>query len=191
METEPMTYQTVAESDAAEERRRRRQEAREEAREIEQSGAETVTSNMSGSAPENETPEPVSSRAGTIHHDWPVAEPPKEPTWRQRIEMRAKGEEPPALEPVKPSAFTLVGTLPTGNVSRAPQIPRVRTQLIDFAKVNIGQWIHYEKSTEDPFKSVDTFGGQVRRGQGGFGPHFEAAVRSKQLYIRYVGEQPE
>lgn len=182
-----MSYQTVAESDAAEERRRRREQAREEARDIEQAAAEPIASHLSGSAPENEAPELASSRPGTIRHNCP----PKEPTWRQRIEMRAKGEEPPVPEPVKPSAFTLVGSLPTGNVSRAPQIPRVRTQLIDFAKANIGQWIHYEKSTEDPFKSVDTFGGQVRRGQGGFGPGFEAAVRSKRLYIRYVGEQPE
>ena len=162
-----MMYQTVAESDAAEERRRRR----EEAREIERScGTEPVATNAA---------QPTASL--------------KDPSWRERLDMRGRGEdlESTLIESPKPTAFTLVGELPTGNVSRAPQIPRVRTQLIEFAKQNTGQWIHYEKSTADPFKSVDTFGGQVRRGQGGFGPGFEAAVRSKRLYVRYVGEQTE
>ncbi|NHP18660.1 hypothetical protein G8767_34785 [Rhodococcus sp. IC4_135] len=180
-----MMYQTVEESDAAEERRRRREEAREEAREIEQPG-EPLTRNDSGISTTvlASLTELSTQRPG-------LAELTQRPGWRERLEMRAKGEEPVAAELAKASAFTLVGTLPTGNVSRAPQIPRVRTQLIEFAKQNVGQWIHYEKSTEDPFKSVDTFGGQVRRGQGGFGPGFEAAVRSKRLYVRYVGEQPE
>ena len=185
-----MSYQTVAESDAAEERRRRR----EEAREIERScGAEPVASGVSGFTPENEAADSTATEA--IIDSWPEAQPPatlKDPSWRERLDMRGRGQDLESIltESPKPTAFTLVGELPTGP-TREPQTPRVRMELIEFAKRNVGKWIKYMPSAGDPFKSVDTLGGKVRKGQGGFGPHFEAAVRSKQLYIRYVGEQPQ
>ena len=198
METKPMTYQTVAESDAAEERRRRREEARE--------NREPVSSEESGSEHKNEVGD---STADEVTVDttaripvWPNPlltgegpQPPaalKDPSWRERLDMRGRGQDLESIltESPKPTAFTLVGELPTGP-TREPQTPRVRMELIEFAKRNIGKWIKYSPSKDDPFKSVDTLGGKVRKGQGGFGPHFEAAVRSKQLYVRYVGEQSE
>lgn len=186
-----MSYQTVAESDAAEERRRRR----EEAREIERScGAEPVASGVPVLTPENEAADSTSTEE-VIVDSWPEAQPPaalKDPSWRERLDMRGRGQDLESIltESPKPTAFTLVGELPTGP-TREPQTPRVRMELIEFAKQNVGKWIKYSPSKDDPFKSVDTLGGKVRKGQGGFGSHFEAAVRSKQLYIRYVGKQPE
>lgn len=203
-----MSYQTVAESDAAEERRRRREEAREEARVIEQEGAEPVTSNMSGFAPENEasTPPPAGTDRNRVLAALKGEVPPvtlKDPTWRERLNMREHGREPleVASTPWQTEAaddigkavspFSLVGELPAGVIGRSPQIPRVRIELVDFAKHNMWQWIRYLPSADDPFKSVHGLAGQVRKGQAGFTEGFEAAVRDKQLYIRYVGEQPQ
>lgn len=198
-----MSYQTVAESDAAEERRRRREEAREEAQEIKQY-AEPVTSSMSGFAPENEVTDtpPASPGRDRVLAALNGEVPPvglDDPNWRERINMRAQGIEPLDVEAkrvhldteVHASPFNLVGELPTGVIGRSPQIPRVRSELVDFAKQHVGQWIRYLSSVDDPFKSVHGLAGQVRKGQAGFTEGFEAAVRDKQLYIRYVGEQPE
>lgn len=178
-----MSYMTVAESDAAEERRRIREEARQNRQQEPEGG-------FLGLPPVTKEP----SVTVTLTDEACAAL--KDPTWRERIEMRSRGEEP--VKPsehkqgsAKPSAFELVGQLPDGLTGRAPQIPRVRTQLVEFAKKNEGQWIRYSPSTEDPFKSVHGLAGQVRKGQAGFPAGFDAAVRSKQLYIRYMGEQAE
>lgn len=204
-----MMYQTVAESDAAEERRRRREEAREEAREVDQYATAPVTSNESGFVPENEAPTPPPDT--TADRDRVLAAlkgevPPvtlKDPTWRERLNMREHGREPleVASTPWQTEAaddigkavspFSLVGELPAGVIGRSPQIPRVRLELVNFAKRNVGQWIRYLSSVDDPFKSVHGLAGQVRKGQAGFTEGFEAAVRDKQLYIRYVGEQSQ
>ena len=185
METKRMSYQTVAESDAAEERRRRREEARE--------NREPVSGEESGFEQKNEAADSAISQEllDVLMDDSPPSTL-KDPSWRERLDMRGRGQDLESIltESPKPTAFTLVGELPTAP-TREPQTPRVRTELIEFAKQNVGKWIKYMPSAGDPFKSVDTLGGKVRKGQGGFGPHFEAAVRSKQLYIRYVGKQPQ
>jgi hypothetical protein len=183
METNRMAYMTVAESDAAEERRRIREEARQDRQQEPEGG-------FLGLPPVTKEP------SVTVTLTDEARTTLKDPTWRERIEMRSRGEEPvkpsaPQPDSAKPSAFELVGTLPDGLTGRAPQIPKVRRQLAEFAKQNEGQWIRYSPSTEDPFKSVHGLAGQVRKGQAGFPAGFEAAVRGKQLYIRYVGEQPE
>ncbi|MDG3012490.1 hypothetical protein G4X40_20325 [Rhodococcus sp. D2-41] len=86
-----------------------------------------------------------------------------------------------------PAPFELVGDLPESFTGRGSTIPKVRAQLIEFAKAHRGQWIKYLPSAGDPFKSPSSLALSARKGNAGFGPGFETAVRSKVLFVRYTG----
>ncbi|ORJ92591.1 hypothetical protein A6F55_23805 [Prescottella equi] len=150
-----MTYGSLADMDAAEERRERREAARAQVR-----GGPTATP----------MPVPGNRPRAVVVNPTPAAMP---------------ATKAPAT--ASPPAFRLVGELPEPNAGRRPNVPAVRQQLIDFAKANVDQWIEYRSTAADTFKDPSSFSNRVRKGVGGFGPGFEAAVRGGQLYIRYVG----
>ena len=99
--------------------------------------------------------------------------------------MPAQAEPPTA----RPAAFELVGDLPDSKGPGGRKVPAVRTQMMEFAKAHPGQWIRYNPTPDDPFKHANSLGDSIRKGNAGFGPGFEANVRNKTLFVRYVGEQ--
>ena len=99
--------------------------------------------------------------------------------------MPAQAEPPTS----RPAAFELVDELPNSKGRHGRKFPQIRTQAAEFAKAHPGQWVRYNPTPEDPFKSASSVATQVRKGHAGFGPGFEANVRAKSLFIRYVGKQ--
>ena len=121
---------------------------------------------------------------------------------RQREEARANGGQTApaaatsaampaqaAAPTARPAAFELVGDLPDSKGPGGRKVPAVRTQMMEFAKAHPGQWIRYNPTPEDPFKHANSLGDSIRKGHGGFGEGFEASVRDKVLFVRYVGKQ--
>lgn len=103
----------------------------------------------------------------------------------QREERRRMREEQRSVA----KAFELVGDLPEPETGRYQSVPEVRLQMIELAKANPGKWIRYNPSVADPFSRPRVIVDKAQKGTGGFGPGFEAAIRTKVAYVRYVGEE--
>ena len=177
---------SVEEEDRREERRRQREEAR-----ANRGGAHppAILTQFDGST-------------GNHHHEikpdqsGDVAWSAELSTWAPNSEVDAPAPPTPAAMPTKaaapaarPAAFELVDELPNSKGRHGRRYPAVRAQLVEFAKAHPGQWIRYNPTPDDPFKSPSSIATQVRKGHGGFEPGFEANVRDKVLFVRYVGEQ--
>lgn len=162
-----MSYSSMADLDAADERERRRAAAREQVRNgsaaagIADSGYEAIPL----AAPE---PKPA-----------PAVKPPVPPS-PAMMPAHASGPTEPT-----PPPFRLIGpNLPTAR-GKGFEAPPIRVQAIAMAIEHPGQWIEYRASAADPFKNASTLAAQARSARGGFREGFTARVIGGVVYLRY------
>lgn len=85
-------------------------------------------------------------------------------------------------------AFTPVDALPKRKSGRTTRpVPEVRLAMLDYCRQHPGQWVRYNPDADLDKAKPHTLSMYARKQHGGFGPGFQATVREKVAYIRYVG----